>query len=610
MIDIKNIKDPTFLKKLDRKQLECLAKDIRQFLIENVSKTGGHLSSNLGVVELTLAMHYVFDSPQDKFIFDVGHQCYTHKILTGRAKDFDKLRKFGGISGFIKKDESEHDIWESGHSSTSISAQCGYLLSQEDYSEDKVVVLIGDSSVSNGVAFEALNYMGTLKGKSPIIILNDNKMSISKSVGSISRSFSKLRSTRFYQKVNGAFARFAPKFIKFIFRRFKNSIKGLILKENIFEDWGYDYMGPYDGNDLSVCLKTLQAAKNLNKPCVIHFVTKKGKGYLPAEQDKTGNYHGIGPFDIESGETQLPNVLNFPKVMSQKIEHMICEEARYVITPAMIKGSYLTELQQKYPQNIIDVGMAEEHAAVMASSLAQAGKKVVLMLYSTFAQRAYDYVLNDIARTKAPLIIAIDHADIVSGDGETHQGIYDLAMWSSMPNIQVVMPKDGDELVSLMDYASKEANQPIVIRYHKDETTLNGNNETILEPSWTIEKEGNDAIIITYGNNVNYVLDAIKDSIRDIKVVNARFIKPFDKKMFAELIEENKPIIVYENCIYQGSLSSALNRYVMDNKLHVNLISMCLEDDVLIPCGDIESIKKHLKISKEDIFNKVEEIFE
>ena len=219
MIDIKDIKDPKFLKDLDRKELENLAKDIRAFLIENVSKTGGHLSSNLGVVELTLAMHYVFNSPEDKFIFDVGHQCYTHKILTGRAKDFDKLRKFNGISGFIKKDESIHDIWESGHSSTSISAQCGFLLSQDSNSNDKIVVLIGDSSVSNGVAFEALNYMGTLKGKSPIIILNDNKMSISKSVGAISRTFSKLRSTRFYQKLNGAFARFAPRFIKSFFRR-------------------------------------------------------------------------------------------------------------------------------------------------------------------------------------------------------------------------------------------------------------------------------------------------------------------------------------------------------------------------------------------------------
>lgn len=609
MIDIKDIKDPKFLKDLDRKELENLAKDIRAFLIENVSKTGGHLSSNLGVVELTLAMHYVFNSPEDKFIFDVGHQCYTHKILTGRAKDFDKLRKFNGISGFIKKDESIHDIWESGHSSTSISAQCGFLLSQDSNSNDKIVVLIGDSSVSNGVAFEALNYMGTLKGKSPIIILNDNKMSISKSVGAISRTFSKLRSTRFYQKLNGAFARFAPRLIKSFFRRLKNSIKGLILKENIFEDWGYDYMGPYDGNDLSVCLKTLQAAKKLNKPCVIHFVTKKGKGYLLAEQDKTGNYHGVGPFDIETGEPTSKSSITFPQVMANKIERMICEEERYVITPAMIKGSFLTDIQQRYPQNIIDVGMAEEHATVMASSLAQSGKKVVLMLYSTFAQRSYDFILNDIARTNTPLVIAIDHADIVSNDGETHQGIYDLAMWASMPNMQVVMPKDGDELVSLMDYAS-HAQGPIVIRYHKDETTLNNETKVIDKPSWTIEKDGKDAVIITYGNNVNYVLDALRYVPYDVKVVNARFIRPFDDEMFKELISLNKPILVYENCVYSGSLASILNRYCMDNKLQVNITSMCIPDDVVIPCGDVESIKKHLNIAREDILNALGDLME
>ena len=609
MIDIKNIKDPKFLKDLDRKELESLAKDIRAFLIENVSKTGGHLSSNLGVVELTLAMHYVFNSPEDKFIFDVGHQCYTHKILTGRAKDFDKLRKFNGISGFIKKDESIHDIWESGHSSTSISAQCGFLLSQDSNCNDKIVVLIGDSSVSNGVAFEALNYMGTLKGKSPIIILNDNKMSISKSVGSISRTFSKLRSTRFYQKLNGAFARFAPRFVKFIFRRLKNSIKGLILKENIFEDWGYDYMGPYDGNDLSVCLKTLQSAKKLNKPCVIHFVTKKGKGYRPAEQDKTGNYHGVSPFNVETGETANDGSLNFPQVMANKLERMICEEERYVITPAMIKGSFLTDIQQRYPQNIIDVGMAEEHATVMASSLAQAGKKVVLMLYSTFAQRAYDFILNDIARTNTSLTIAIDHADIVSGDGETHQGIYDLAMWASMPNMQVVMPKDGDELVSLMDYASK-VNGPIVVRYHKDETVLNNKDEMIDKPSWTIERDGDDIVIITYGNNIKYVLDSLKDTSFNAKVINARFIRPFDEEMFKEIVSLNKPIVVYENVVYSGSLASILNRYCMDNKLNANITSMCIRDDEVIPCGDVESIKKHLNIAREDILNTLGDLME
>lgn len=608
---IEDIKNPSFLKGMSKKELQVLAEDIRWFLIENVSKTGGHLSSNLGVVELTIAMHYVFDSPKDKLLFDVGHQCYTHKILTGRAREFSNLRQFNGLSGFIKKDESEHDVWESGHSSTTLSAQCGFLMSQGVDSKNKVVALIGDSSISNGVSFEALNHMGTLRNLNPIIILNDNKMAISRSVGAISRSFSKLRSTKSYQKTNSFFASHTPRKIKKILQRLKTSIKGLILKENLFEDWGYDYMGPYDGNNLSLCIKMLNVAKQLNKPCVIHFVTTKGKGYKPAERDINGDYHGVGKFDIESGQmisNSSDDLKSYSQIMAESIERLIAKNPYFVITPAMIKGSALCEMKERYPHNIIDAGMAEEHATVMASSMAQAGQNVVLLLYSTFAQRAYDFILNDIARTNTHVIIGIDRADIVPGDGETHQGIYDISMFNSMPNIEIVMPKNGTELHSLMLYAEKTSH-PIVVRYPKLNSIVNFDEaEDIVEPSWTIEKNGSDVIIITYGEGIDYINDSLKDEEFSYTLVNARFIKPIDEKMLKNLLDLSLPILIYENVSIEGGLTSNIFKYCFKNKFSSNIEVMGFTANDIIPCGDVESIRNKFNLGKKDIIKTIDNL--
>lgn len=606
-MNLLEIKDPSFLKTLSKKELISLANDIRFFLVENVSKTGGHLSSNLGVVELTIAMHTIFDTPNDKLIFDVGHQCYTHKILTGRANQFNTLRKYQGLTGFINKNESIYDVWESGHSSTSLSAQCGMLLANE--SKNKVVVLIGDSSIANGTAFEALNYMATLKKTAPIIILNDNKMSISKSVGAISRSFSKLRSTKFYQKTNNALVKIFPRFIRTICHRIKTSIKGLILKENIFEDMGYDYMGPYDGNDLSVCLKILKSAKELNKPCVLHFVTKKGKGYKLAEEDKNGNYHGIGPFDIKTGiaiKNTLPNQKSFSYLSAKIITKLVEEKDYYVITPAMIKGSELDTLQSKYPHKVLDVGIAEEHATIMASSLAQNHKKVVLMLYSTFSQRAYDYILNDIARTNSHVIIALDRCDLVSGDGSTHQGIYDISMFSSMPNITILAPKDYSELIASFIYADK-ISSPVAIRYSKAYIEEDNSSLITLEkPTWFTLKQGSDLTIITYGNNINYVLETIKDLPYNIEVIDALFINPLDEDKLKEILENNKPILIYENVIKQGSLSSLIYSYIIENNYQVKIKSMGLDKNTIVPTGDIESLRKLFNLDKDSIIKNIE----
>lgn len=612
-MDLTEIKDPSFLKKLSKKELQNLADEIRAFLIETVSKTGGHLSSNLGVVELTIAMHYVFDSPKDKLLFDVGHQCYTHKILTGRAASFKNLRQFDGMTGFIKRSESEHDIWESGHSSTTISAQCGYLLSQGIASEAKVVALIGDASIANGVAFEALNHMGSLKHLNPIIVLNDNTMSISRSVGATSRALSKLRSSRAYQKVNSFFSRHTPRGVRAFFHSLKTSIKGFVLQENLFEDWGYDYMGPYDGNDLMVCIRTLDAAKHLNKPCVIHFVTSKGKGYSPAEHDENGAYHGVGKFNIETGvllNSGPKGKYSYSRIMAECIEKMLAETLLYVITPAMMKGCELDQVAVRYPQNIIDVGMAEEHAAVMASAMAQAGKQVILLLYSTFAQRAYDYLLNDIARTDTHVIIGIDRADIVPGDGETHQGIYDIAMLSAMPNMQIVSPKDGSELFALLQYA-RTISHPIAVRYAKSYTTVKYEEAEVIErPSWKIEREGTELTVITYGELIDYVEEALRDCPRSVRIVNARFIKPMDEELLREILSGAMPVLIYENSSLKGGLTSEICYFAMKERLRGTIGAMGFETEDILPCGDVESIRRKYHLAKEDILSRIETMLE
>lgn len=600
------IENPSFVKNLSKKELISLAEDIRKFLIENISKNGGHLSSNLGIVELTIAMHYVFDSPNDKLIFDVGHQCYTHKILTGRAKQFASLRKYNGITGFINKNESEHDIFESGHSSTSLSAQCGYLI---DDSKNKVVALIGDASIANGVSFEALNYMGTMSNKAPIIILNDNKMSISSSVGAVSRIFSKLRSTTFYQKLNNGVAKITPRFIRSFFHKLKNSVKGLVLKENIFEDFGFDYMGPFDGNDIGLCIKILKSAKKLNKPCVIHFVTKKGKGYKIAEEDDKGTYHSIPPFSIETGEIisdkENDNLVSYSSVVGNHLLKMIEKDNYYVISPAMIKGSELEVIESKYPKNIIDVGIAEEHATVMASAMAQNNKKVVLIMYSTFAQRAYDFILNDIARTNTNVIFGIDHADLIPGDGQTHQGIYDISMFNAMPNVQILAPRDGKEVCALLDYASKQST-PVAIRYPKDYTSSDYDNYLeINKPTWEVVKEGKDIYVLAYGRNVDYVLSAVEDIKESVCVINTRFIKPFDEALLKEILSTGKPILLYENCVSNGGLSSLIYRYMMENGFYSKIKVMGLNENDIIPVADLETLRKLFNLSKDIIKEQI-----
>ena len=611
MFDLEAIKDPTFLKKLKKKELEILADEIRSFLIENISKTGGHLASNLGIVELTIALHTVFDSPHDKIVFDVGHQVYTHKILTGRASKFETLRKIDGLSGFISREESEHDCFETGHSGESLSAISGFLRAKKDGVDiGECIAVIGDSSIASGMPFEALNYLGSLKEEHPIIVINDNKMGISKSVGALSSLLNRIRGMGFAIKMKKIFYRILPQCIINFFRRIIRGIKAFIQNDNIFEDLGFRYMGPVDGNDIHSVIKILTRAKKCRVPCVVHVITEKGKGYKKAEEDVYGDYHGVPPFDINTGLPLKPaseNSHTWSKIISESVLKLEEEFNIDVIVPAMIGGSKLGKFKTMYPDKIIDVGIAEEHATTMASSLAMSGVNVFLPIYSTFAQRAYDQINNDICRHNAHVVIGIDRAGIVGEDGSTHQGIFDVAYLSHIPNIVISMPSTPDEAFALIKYGFVQKN-PFVIRYPRGSmiTDLSFSEaEEIEKPSWIKMTDGNKIIIISYGPNVKMIEELCIENKISATIVNARFIKPLDTKMLDELVDLRLPFLIYEEVVKEGSLASMILLYFA--KKHYN----CYVDVMDLPCnyikhGEIKAIKERLEMDPLSIRKRIE----
>ncbi|MFA5741964.1 MAG: 1-deoxy-D-xylulose-5-phosphate synthase, partial [Candidatus Izemoplasmatales bacterium] len=442
MIDLLKIDNPAFLKKLSLDELNELADQIRDFLIENVAKTGGHLSSNLGVVELTIALHYVFESPKDRLIFDVGHQGYTHKILTGRAKDFPSLRKINGLSGFLKQQESVHDVWEAGHSSTAMAALAGFeIVRQINHDTYKNVALVGDGSLNSGLSFEALNFLGQRQNLAPIIILNDNEMSISKNVGTISKMLTSMRTTKPYLKATRKGNRI-PHFLKNWKERIARMIRGLAKNMTIFDEFGFKYYGPIDGHNLKTLIKYLQIVKFLNKPCVLHIITKKGKGYPFAENDMDGHWHGVKPFNIKTG-LPLDGKAENEHSWSNIISEYLCERAKNnpdfrIVIPAMIAGADLYKFQNNYPNQIIDVGICEAFAVCFAGGIAMENKSVFVPVYSSFLQRAYDQVSHDVARQNLHVVFGIDRSGLVGEDGETHQGLYDIAFLRHIPNMQII----------------------------------------------------------------------------------------------------------------------------------------------------------------------------
>lgn len=620
MFDIEKIKDPSFIKKLSTPEMQVLCQDIRTFLINSLSKTGGHVSSNLGVVELTVAMHKVFDSPKDKFIWDVGHQVYIHKILTGRANQFSTLRQFKGLSGFPKRKESAHDCWETGHASTSISAAVGMAyardLSQEDY---HVVAVIGDGSLTGGMAYEALNHIGHTN-KRLIVIINDNEMAISPNVGALHNILGSIRTNESYLTTKRCLKKILKNksFLNRMMYRAKGSLKRFVIGDIPFDAMGFKYFGPVDGHNLDDLIKNLNFAKKADKPVIVHVKTTKGKGFSYAEQDKLGTWHGVGKFNKETGEvftSQKENKVSWSKLICNGLIELTKHDSKVaVITPAMINGSALNEYQRLYPNRLIDVGIAEEHAVTMAGGMATQGMKPFVSIYSTFFKRAFDQVHHDVARQELNVVFGVDRAGVVGADGETHQGIYDIPMLRPIPNMTLMMPKDAKEAYDLL-YTAYQIDGPVAIRYPRGEVTDVGASydsfELIPVGSWETLKTGTMAYIISMGpileDLVNLAQQLSQDEHLDVGVINARFIKPLDDKLLDELATYNVPLIVYEESAVIGGLGTAILEYYNETKQVVEVKRMGIPD-LYVQHGSVTEVLEELHLSLQDIKAEIKEV--
>lgn len=564
------INSPADVKKLSLGQMQQLAGELRQFLIEVISHTGGHLAPNLGVVELTLALHKVFDTPQDKLVFDVGHQSYIHKIITGRREQFPTLRQYGGLSGFPKRSESEHDAFGTGHSSTSISAALGMACARDLQGQDyNVVAIIGDGSMTGGMAFEALNNAGMLH-KKMVVVLNDNEMSISKNVGAMSEYLYQLRTGETYNKIKNDIEgwlknmEFGTDVLKAI-RRLKGSVKYLMVPTSIFEELGFTYLGPVDGHDLPGLLEILQAAKRIDGPVMVHVLTKKGKGYKPAEESPN-KFHGTGPFDIATGKkiTKPGAPVTYTEVFGNTLSALADEDEKIVgITAAMPDGTGLNIFAQSHKDRFFDVGIAEQHAVTAAAGMAAAGMKPVTAIYSTFMQRAYDSVLHDICMQNLHVTMCLDRAGLVGDDGYTHHGVFDYAYLRSIPNMTIMAPKDENELRHMLRTALLY-NAPVAIRYPRG----SGVGVAIDEPMHTLPigkaeelREGRDICLWAIGSMVQSALaaaDALAQQGISAGVVNMRFAKPLDEGLLLQHAKSYKKIVTLEEGVLAGGVGSAV----------------------------------------------------
>lgn len=608
------VNDPQDLKTMNLAELEQLASEIRAFLIEQLSATGGHLASNLGVVELTLAIHYLFDSPTDKFIFDVGHQSYVHKMLTGRKDRFSTLRKYKGLSGFVKRVESEHDVWEAGHSSTSLSAAMGMAIARDAKGEsNRVVAVIGDGALTGGMAFEALNHIGHER-KKVMVILNDNEMSIAPNVGALHHYLGKIRSGKPYNKVKDELEYLLKKIpaiggtIAKSLERVKDSLKYLVMNGVLFEELGYTYFGPLDGHHLPQLIESLKSADNVDGPVLLHVVTVKGKGYQPAEAD-SHKWHGISPYKIESGK--VLKAVGAPPMYTEVFGRTLIELARsdekiIAVTPAMPGGSGLLEFAAEFPKRMFDVGIAEQHAATMCAALAMDGMKPVFAVYSTFLQRAYDQVVHDICRHNANVVFAIDRAGFVGADGETHHGVYDIAFLRHIPNIVVMMPKDENELRHMLKTAIDYEQGPIAVRYPRTNgigVKLDEKLQPIPIGTWEVLREGKQAAVIAVGPMVQLAEEAAhalaKENIH-IYVVNARFIKPLDAEVLSMLAKKRIPLLTVEEAAIAGGLGSAIAEHYAEHHVQVNLKIMGVPDR-FIEHGSIKEQREEVGLTAEHI---------
>ncbi|MFP3321583.1 1-deoxy-D-xylulose-5-phosphate synthase [Planococcus sp. SIMBA_160] len=619
-MDLHSITGPSFLKELNPEQLELLSEDIRRFLIENLSKTGGHIGPNLGVVELTIALHRVFDSPDDKLIWDVGHQSYVHKILTGRADQFDTLRKFKGLCGFPKRNESDHDVWETGHSSTSLSAAMG-MAAARDIKKDKnyVIPIIGDGALTGGMAFEALNHIGHAQ-TDMTVILNDNEMSIAPNVGALHSVLGRMRTAGKYNKVKDDLEYLLKKVpavggkLASTAERVKDSLKYLVVSGMFFEELGFTYLGPIDGHDLEELEDNLEYAKKTKGPVLLHVITKKGKGYLPAEQDKIGTWHGIGPYKMETGDLvkSSSTAPSWSGLIAETARKLARTDERIVaITPAMPVGSKLEGFASEFPERMFDVGIAEQHATTMAAGLATQGMKPFLAIYSTFLQRAYDQVVHDICRQNLNVFIGIDRSGLVGADGETHQGVFDIAFLRHLPNMVLMMPKDENEGQHMVKTAIDYNDGPIALRYPRGNglgVAMDDELKAIPIGSWEVLEEGRDAVILTFGTTIPMALHAaeqLREQGVQVEVVNARFIKPLDGDMLESIFGRNVPVLTIEEAVLQGGFGSAVLEYAQDNGHTGAVIDRMGIPDLFVEHGDVAELMDEIDLNSDEVVKKI-----
>lgn len=615
---LNEVNSPDDIKKLNIDEMEELAQEIREFLIKSISKTGGHLASNLGVVELTLALHKVFDSPKDKLIWDVGHQSYVHKIITGRKDEFATLRQLNGLSGFPKESESEHDIFDTGHSSTSISVGLGIACARDIKREDfNVVSVIGDGSITGGMALEAINHLGYLN-KKMIIILNDNEMSIDKNVGGMSRYLSSIIRNAKANQVKDQIEKILSmtKAGNFIYKK-ADKIKDEIISKftpqdcALFESFGIKYYGPIDGHNMKELIDILNKAKKKKGPVLLHVITEKGKGYQFAEE-QPNKYHGVSKFNIKEGlkSSSQESISNH---VGKKLVQMADEDQSIVaITAAMPSGTGLNKFAVSYPYRYYDVGIAEQHATTFAAGLAKEGMKPYFAVYSSFLQRGYDQVIHDVSITKKNVTFLIDRAGLVGNDGETHHGVFDLSYLNIIPNITVMAPKDIRELDLMLDL-SREIYGPVAIRYPRGNTYYidKGSYNKIEIGTYEVLEEGKDVLVLAIGNMVKKALNVreilLKDNINPT-IVNARFLKPMDENLLHELLKSHSKVVTIEDNVVSGGFGSRINKFVIDNNYNNIKIENIGIPDKFVEHGNVDELFETIGMSDEQIAQRIKNL--
>jgi len=564
---LNNIHKPSDIKKLDIEELNALAEEIKLFLIDSIEQTGGHLSSNLGTIELTLAMHYVFDTPNDTFVWDVGHQAYTHKILTGRKDLMSTLRQKGGLSGFTKRSESEHDAFGAGHSSTSISAALGIAIANKlQQKSDTSIAVIGDGALSGGMSFEAMNHAGDTDANL-LIILNDNDMSISQNVGALSKYLTRLISGKIYSTMKSKSLEFLerlPRIQKFA-KRSEEHLKGMFLPGTLFEELGIEYFGPIDGHDIPVLIKALQNLKNIENPRILHIITKKGHGLEAAEQNPL-KFHGISP---PSSSTN--NFPSYSKVFGEWLCNSAKNDERIIgITPAMSEGSGMVNFEKNFPDRFIDVAIAEQHAVTLAGGIATKGLKPVVAIYSTFLQRGYDQFIHDIALQNLNVIFAIDRAGLVGADGATHAGIFDLSFLRCIPNIVIMAPSSSIEMYKALNF-SLNFDGPVCVRFPRGKSVIEDftTSESIEIGKGNIVRTGKDIAIFAFGNMLEPALSASEKI--NATVIDMRFVKPLDENLIIDTANRYKKLISIEDNTASGGAGSAINELLQSKNIKTPL---------------------------------------